>query len=230
MPNVSLKKTLLLWDIDGTLVVSGGAGSRALQVALLRTFGIDGSLDDIDFAGRTDRWILRQIFQKFSLAPTEENFLRYLDAYLAALPAELINPGALVLPGVRTLLAAAQADFAHGLLTGNVRRGAQAKLVHHGLWDHFAFGAFGDDSEIRNELGPHALRRAREHTGADWHLQRVWIIGDTAHDIACARAFGARVLAVATGGHTMESLAQHSPDALVPDLTDTAAILKILGS
>ena len=229
MKNVSSNKLLLLWDIDGTLVASGGAGARALRTALIRTFAIDDSLDDIDFAGRTDRWIIRQILQKFSLPATEENFTRLLDAYLAALPAELAHPHARVLPGVHAVLAAAtRADLAQGLLTGNVRRGAQTKLAHHGLWDHFAFGAFGDDSEVRNELGPHALRRARAHTGADFAADRVWIIGDTAHDIACARAIGARALAVATGGHTLDALAAHRPDALLPDLTDTAAVLRLL--
>lgn len=229
MRNVSSKKPVLLWDIDGTLVLSGGAGSRALKIALRETFGIEGALDDIDFAGRTDRWILRQIFLKFSISATEANFTRYLEAYLTVLPSALANPGAKILPGVTTVLAAAAAaGFAQGLLTGNVRRGAQAKLTHHGLWEHFSFGAYGDDSELRNELGPHALRRAREHTGGEIVAEQVWIIGDTAHDIACARAFGARVLAVATGGHTRDELAGHRPDALVSDLTDTAAVLRVL--
>lgn len=221
--------TLLLWDIDGTLLNSGGAGSRALRAGLRHAFGLDGSLDDIDFAGRTDRWIIRAIFQKFAVPATEENFVRCLDAYLAALPGELAHPHARVLPGVHAALAAVQTrrDFAQGVLTGNVRRGAQTKLAHHGLWEHFAFGAFGDDSERRDELGPHALRRAREHSGADFAVERVWIIGDTAHDIACARAIGARVLAVATGGHAFDTLAAHRPDALLPDLTDTAAVLRV---
>src|SRR4051812_9392615 len=121
MRNVSSKTTVLLWDIDGTLTVSGGAGSRALTTALQQTFGIEGSLDDIDFAGRTDRWILRQIFLKFSISATEWNFTRYLESYLAVLPTALANPGAKVLPGVKSVLAAAgAAGFAQGLLTGNV--------------------------------------------------------------------------------------------------------------
>jgi phosphoglycolate phosphatase-like HAD superfamily hydrolase len=126
--------------------------------------------------------------------------------------------------------AAVRGDIAQGVLTGNVRRGAQTKLAHHGLWDFFAFGAYGDDSEIRDELGPHALRRAREHCGVDFAAERVWIIGDTAHDIACARAIGARVLAVATGGHSLEALAAHRPDALLPDLTDAAAVWRVLAT
>jgi phosphoglycolate phosphatase len=223
-------KTLLLWDIDGTLVASGGAGMKALRVALRGVFAIDGSLDDIEFAGRTDRWIMRRIFEKFNLPASEDNFSRYADAYVAALPAALANPHARVLPGVRALLAAAAAhgDVAQGLLTGNIRRGAAVKLGHHGLWDYFPFGAFADDSEWRDDLGPHALRRAREHTGTEFLPDRVWIIGDTPHDIACARAIGGRALAVATGSHTAGALAAHAPDALLTDLADHAAFWKII--
>lgn len=226
-----MKTTLLLWDIDGTLIASGGAGMRALQVALHRVFGVVGALDDIDFAGRTDLWIMRRIFEKFGLPATAENFSRFFEGYVAALPTELANPQARVLPGVTALLTAvaARPDLAQGLLTGNMRRGAAVKLAHHGLWDHFPFGAFADDSEFRNDLGPHALRRAREHTGAEFVSARVWIVGDTPHDIACARAIGARALAVATGGHTVADLAAHAPDALLPDLADPANFWKIVG-
>lgn len=224
------KTTLLLWDIDGTLIASGGAGMRALRVALRKVFAIDGSLDDIDFGGRTDTWIMREIFRKFGLAESAENFTRFFDGYVDALPAELANSHARVLPGVRGLLAAtaAHGHIAQGLLTGNMRRGAQVKLAHHGLWEHFPFGAFADDSEHRNDLGPHALRRARERHGVDFPALNVWIIGDTPYDIACARAIGARAIAVATGSHTQAVLAAHAPDALLPDLADHAAFWKIV--
>jgi len=222
--------TLLLWDIDGTLVTSGGAGMRALRVALRAVFGLDGQIDDIDFAGRTDRWIIRQIFGKFGVPATEENFARYLDGYVAALPAQLADRGVQLLPGVRTLLdgAVGRGDLALGLLTGNLRRGAETKLGFHGLWRYFAFGAFADDSEDRNDLGPHALRRARAHHGVDFALERVWVIGDTPHDIACGQAFGARTLAVATGRHATEELRAGNPDAVLADLSDTAAFWRLV--
>ena len=225
-------KTLLLWDIDGTLIASGGAGVRALGVALTRVFEIEGSLDDIDFAGRTDRWIMRQVFAKFGLAATEENFTRYFEGYVAALPAELANPAARVLPGVRTLLAAAadHPGVVQGLLTGNMRCSAQAKLQHHGLWEYFAFGAFGDDSELRNELGPHALRRAVAHAGIGFKPERVWVIGDTPHDIACGKIVGARTIGVATGGHSLAELRAHQPSAVFADLSDTTAVLRLFES
>ncbi|MDO8541249.1 MAG: HAD family hydrolase [Opitutaceae bacterium] len=223
-------KLLLLWDIDGTLIASGGAGMRALQDALRNVFGIDGSLADIDFGGRTDHWIMREVFRKFGLEPSAENFARYFEGYIAALPGELANLHARVLPGVRDILqaAAAHGQIAQGLLTGNMKRGAQVKLAHHGLWEHFLFGAFADDSEHRNELGPHAVRRAGEQHGVDFSAANVWVIGDTPHDIACGKVIGARTLAVATGGYPLEQLRTHSPTVVLEDLADTERVLKVL--
>ena len=222
-------KHLLLWDIDGTLIASGGAGRRALEAALRDAFQIQGSLEDIEFAGRTDMWIMREVFQKFALPATSVNFSRYFESYLAALPTELNNPQSCVLPGVRELLAALQArgGVAQGLLTGNMRRGAQMKLAYHGLWDVFAFGAFGDDSEHRNELGPHAVRRALEQHGVNFAADDVWVIGDTPHDIACGKTIGARTLAVGTGGSTLDQLRTYQPTAAVKNLADTAAMLRL---
>ncbi len=224
-------KTLLLWDIDGTLIASGGAGMQAMQIGLRHALGIEGKLDDIDFAGRTDRWIVRRVFEKYSVPHTEENFAAYIDGYIAALPATLANPRARVLPGVREILTAAEArdDVAQGLLTGNLRRGAQTKLGHHGLWEFFPFGGFADDGELRNDISPHALRRAHEHAKVIFAPECVWVIGDTPHDIECARVIGARALAVATGGHSIAQLTAHRPDAVLPDLADAAAFWKIVG-
>ncbi len=225
-------KTLLLWDIDGTLISSGGAGMQALHRALTGVFGIAGSLDDIEFSGRTDRWIIRRTLEKYSLPATPENFDRYLAGYLAALPAQLSNPHARVLPGVREILAeaAARPDCAQGLLTGNVARGAEVKLGFHGLWSFFPFGAFADDSELRNDLGPHALRRAHAHHGVEFPPERVWIIGDTPHDIACGKVIGARTLAVATGNHPVAELRALAPDAVLADLADPVAFWQIINS
>ena len=220
--------TLLLWDIDGTLISSGGAGRAALAAGLGEAFGLTGSIADIEFAGRTDRWIMRQIFAKFGLPATPENFARCTEAYLAALPAKMRARDARVLPGVPALLAAAGArpGVGQGLLTGNLRRGAEVKLGYHGLWNHFPFGAFADDSELRNDLGPHAIRRAEERHGVTFPPERVWIIGDTPHDIACARVIGAKSLAVATGNFSAAALAAHHPTALLPDLSDATAFWK----
>src|SRR5271169_4621234 len=131
-----MQNLLILWDIDGTLLQSGGAGMKALGAALQAVFGVSGSLAGIEFAGRTDPWIMRQIFSRFGIEPTRENLDRYIDGYIAALPGSLATSEARVLPGVSQILERARGDpaVAQGLLTGNLRRGAQAKLGFHGLW------------------------------------------------------------------------------------------------
>jgi phosphoglycolate phosphatase len=227
-----MKKLLILWDIDGTILHSSGAGMKALEAALGHVFGIKGSFEGIDFAGRTDRLIIRQVFERFSVEHSRANIDRYLDGYIAALPRSLAANHSRILPGLPEILRAAHArgDVAQGLLTGNIRRGAEAKLGHHGLWGLFPIGAFADDAEQRNELGPHALARARGHWGVDFPPERVWIVGDTPHDIACARAVGARALAVATGSYGLPALAAHAPDAALGDLSDPKAFWDAVGS
>ncbi len=227
-----MQKTLILWDIDGTILHSSGAGMRSLNEALTTVFGLSGTFEGIDFSGRTDRAIVRQVFARFGIEHTPENIERYLDGYVALLPTVLAGSDARVLPGVASRLeeAAARPGVAQGLLTGNVRRGAQVKLGHHGLWDFFPVGAFADDSEQRNDLGPYALERARGHWGVDFSPERVWIVGDTPHDIACARACGARALAVATGMSSLEELRGHRPDAALPDLSDAGAFWAAIGA
>jgi len=223
-------KTLVLWDIDGTLISSGGAGERALVAALRDEFGIVGNLEDIELAGRTDHWIARKVLAKFALPDTTENVSRYLDGYLRWLPGELDNPEARTLPGVRALLGALEErrNVAQGLLTGNLRHGAEIKLSHHRLWAHFQFGAFADDSETRNELGPHAVRRACAHHSVEFAADRVFVIGDTPHDVACGKIIGAHTIAVATGRSTVEELQACGPSATFADLSDTSAVLRVL--
>lgn len=217
---------LLLWDIDGTLLATGGAGMRALEAATKSEFspGADVDLSTIDWAGRTDRWIAEAIFAKYAIDHTPQNVARLLDTYISHLPAHLDRLSG-VLPGIVAILTEADAspDIAQGLLTGNLERGAATKLGHFQLWDYFPFGAFADDSAWRNDLGPHALRRAADHHGQEFNPTDVWIIGDTPHDIACGKVIGARTLAVATGHHSRDELAAHEPDAVFDDLSDPDA-------
>lgn len=224
-------KTLILWDIDGTLTLSGGAGMTALQAALKLEFGIERSLADIDYAGRTDSFIIKQILTKLSLADDDVNIRRFLEAYLRELPVALKNPGTRILPGISAILAAlsGRSDCAQALLTGNVERGARIKLGHHGISHFFAFGAFADDSETRNDLGPVALRRAKDHHGVDFAPGRTFVIGDTPHDIACGKVIGAQTIAVATGQYSLEQLRAHQPTAAFADLSDTVAFLEMVG-
>ncbi len=225
-----MQNTLILWDIDGTILHSTGAGMKALNRAMENVFGISGSFSGIEFAGRTDPMIIRQIFARFGIEHSRENVSSYVDGYVAALPDSLAANNARILPGIEEILAhaAAHPGIAQGLLTGNLRRGAQIKLGYHGLWDYFPVGAFADDSELRDELGPHALRRAAAHWGVTFPMERVWIVGDTPHDVSCARAIGARVLAVATGNSAASTLASHGPDAVLESLADPVAFWRAI--
>jgi phosphoglycolate phosphatase len=226
-------KKLILWDIDGTLIVSHGAGIRAMERGLTKRFGLTCDLRKIDWAGRTDSWITGAVFQHVGLPDTPENRHDYLEAYLELLPAELKSgQQGRVLPGVLQLLEIlhARSDVAQGLLTGNLRRGAELKLTHYQVWHFFEFGAFADDSPLRNDLGPHALRRAKEKHAVDFDPQHTFIIGDTPHDIECGKVIGARTIGVATGRYSVEELQAQAPTAAFRDFSDTAAFLRVINA
>ncbi|MDD3180290.1 MAG: HAD family hydrolase [Opitutaceae bacterium] len=226
------EKKLILWDIDGTLIVSRGAGMRAMERALWQRFGIVDSLDSIDWAGRTDSWIAHEILNRHRLGDSPQNIHDYLETYLELLPAELKTTQGYTLPGIVDLLEILhlRRDVAQGLLTGNLARGAQLKLQHFRVWHYFQFGAFADDSPRRNDLGPHAVRRAREQHRVDFPPERTFIIGDTPHDIACGKAIGAKTIAVATGKYSVTDLAHHQPTAVFPNFADTTAFLRVIDS
>jgi phosphoglycolate phosphatase len=218
---------ICLFDIDGTLLASGGAGKTAMELALAREFGITVDDHKVPFSGRTDRAITRDLLRRYGIAETAENCRRYLDRYLSILPECLHSHEGRVLPGIGELLALlAQRPNVHmGLLTGNVREGARIKLGHYGLSAFFAFGGFGDAHFDRDDVAREALEAARTHAGPDVNLERFWVIGDTPLDIQCARAIGARVAAVATGWHSLQELAAARPDVVLTDLSDPAPLL-----
>jgi phosphoglycolate phosphatase len=224
-------KKLILWDIDGTIIVSHGAGVRAMEKALTKRFGVTCDLGQIDWAGRTDAWITGEVFRHVGLPDTPQNSHDYLETYLELLPQELRDgPQGRVLPGVLELLETLhhRTDVAQGLLTGNLRRGAELKLTHYKVWHYFEFGAFADDSPRRNDLGPHALRRAKERHAVDFAPGRTVIIGDTPHDIECGKVIGAQTIGVATGRHSVAELSAHAPTAVFKDFSDTAAFLRVV--
>jgi len=225
-----LEKTLLLFDIDGTLITSGGAGERALRIGFRERFGIDDDLKNVEIAGRTDSGIARAMLRTHGLAETPENIAAFVDSYLAQLTGQLSEAGGSLLPGVLVLLEKlkARADMVLALLTGNVARGAELKLMHYGVWSFFEFGAYADDHHDRNRLGPFAQRRALERHGIEFPPERIFVLGDTPHDIACARAIGAKAVAIATGKFTRAELAAHRPDFLFDDLSDLEAVLAAL--
>lgn len=223
-------KRLLLWDIDGTLISTGAAGHRAIARATAERFE-GGELEGVEIAGRTDTGIAHQILTKYQSPMSDENVRSLLDLYVGLLADELPRGIGRVLPGVLELLehAAKSPQITLGLLTGNLEGGARLKLEHYRLWHFFSFGAFADDHHDRNQLGAFALSRALEKTGTKFPASQVDVIGDTGHDIACGKAFGARTIAVATGSWTSEQLAEYRPDFLFADLSNVPEIIKTLG-
>jgi phosphoglycolate phosphatase len=216
-----------LFDIDGTLIASGGAGKAALEAALASEFGITNLIDKVPLSGRTDRAILRDLFRLHIIDDTPANRARLLGSYLGHLPACLERCAGHVLPGISELLRHLRTrdDVAVGLLTGNVRAGARVKLGHFGLHDYFAFGGYGDDHHDRDDVAREALAEVRRRFNGAIAPERIWVIGDTPLDVQCARCIGARAVAVATGWHSRDELAAHRPDLLFTDLSDPAPLL-----
>ncbi len=213
---------LILFDIDGTLIDSGGAGMTSISETALLLYGGEGPA--LDLAGSTDKGVVMGIWDHFGLEHEPAEFGRFYETYLGRL-AENLASGRFsdvgVLPGSHDLIAKLLAEgHSLGLLTGNIAAGAKAKTEHYGLGGHFSFGSYGDDHHDRNELGPIALRRALEVTGKAFSAEETLVIGDTPKDIACARAFGAKVVAVATGRFSAGELAAPDPDHVLESLED----------
>ena len=211
---------LYLFDLDGTLVDTGGAGITALNEATREVFGHDGP--ELDLAGSTDLGIIANIHAYFEIEPTPERIESYFEIYHARLEWNLAHGGfpGRVFGGVEEILAllAGRPEATVGLLTGNTAGGAARKMQHFGLADHFPFGAYGCDHADRNLLGPVALERAAVHAGRKFTAAETLVIGDTPKDIACAHAIGARCLAVSTGRFSMEELEMHGADHVVESL------------
>jgi phosphoglycolate phosphatase-like HAD superfamily hydrolase len=224
---------LILFDIDGTLLLSGRAGLRAMTRAFQDTFGITDAFKGENFGGRTDSYLVSKALQNAGLPDTPEQHERFRENYIPLLAEEIEHPGTGhkgLMPGARELLEALH-DHHHlhlALLTGNYRDAAEIKLQHFEIWDFFEWGAFSDDSADRNELVPIARRRAGTYDIPDEAIERVIVIGDTPHDIECARVAGARSIAVATGGFTIEQLKEFGADEVLKDLSDTDAVLSLL--
>jgi phosphoglycolate phosphatase len=224
-------KRLLLFDIDGTLITSGGAGEQALRNGLRDKFGIQDDLHDIEIAGRTDEGIARSIFAKHGIPVTPENLGAFFDGYLHHLMQELPLRDGRLLPGIPELLKAIRPrpNLLVALLTGNFERGAKVKLSHFGVWEFFEFGAFADDHHDRNKLGHFARTRARERHGIEFAGTDIDVIGDTPHDISCGKVIGARTIGLATGMYTSAHLRDAGADIVFEDLSDTGAVMARLG-
>lgn len=222
---------LVLFDIDGTLVHTGGAGTRAFADAFAEAFELQGT-ETLRFAGRTDTSLVREFFLRHKVTPTPEHYRIFFERYLHHLQRWIVELPGGVFPGVTELIEAARrspANPAIGLLTGNIRRGAEIKLRHFGIWEEFALGAFGDDHEERNELARIAVMRGAERMGRKLDGREVLVIGDTPLDVECGKAVNARVLAVATGQYSVDELNEHKPDWTLPTLASVGNWSGILG-
>jgi len=206
---------LVLFDIDGTLLRTGGAGVRAFAEVFDRHFDARDGFENLRFPGGTDYSIVRKFFEAHRIPPSAANFEKFFSEYAVALQKHLESANVLLCPGVMNFIAQSrQRGIPVGLLTGNVKRGAEIKLRHAGLWEQFAFGGFADDHELRSGIAEAAKRRGEEYTGCKLAGPEVLVVGDTPLDVDCARSIGARVLAVATGGATLRELEQSRPDYL----------------
>jgi phosphoglycolate phosphatase-like HAD superfamily hydrolase len=226
-----------LFDIDGTLIDTGGAGRDAMVAVLAGEFCVNVETDGVGFAGRTDRAIVSDLFRSNAIEDDEANWQRFCTMFVKHLPDYLARREGRVLPGVVELLELLRAreDVVLGLLTGNLRDGARLKLTHYGLYDYFfaadppELGAFGDHRHARDEVACDAMAAVRRRYGSRVEVDRVWVVGDTPRDVQCARAIGAKAVAVATGGHSRDELRPTDPDLLLADLTETAPWLALLG-
>jgi len=221
---------LVLFDLDGTLLWTNGAGRRAIHRALVEVLGTAGPIDGFRFDGRTDGEIVLRLAEGAGLAPTDVLVEAVLARYVACLQDELATPTqrTTVYPGVGALLDALdqRADCVPGLLTGNVLPGARLKLASGGLdIARFRIGAFGSDSAHRPDLPAVAQRRAREELGLDLRGHDIVIIGDTPADVTCGRGIGARAIGVATGSYTVAELMEAGAWAAFADLSRTVAVL-----
>jgi len=213
---------LVLFDIDGTLVHTGGAGTKAFSHTFASIFGLKHGAERMKFAGRTDVNLVREFFQIHGVPESQENFQQFFENYVFWLEHIVAQSTGGQCEGITDfiagLLALPQPPML-GLLTGNIQLGAEIKLRRFGLWDHFVMGGFADDHEDRNHIAVAALQRARRILDPHLQPQEVVVIGDTPFDVRCGKFIGAKTLAVATGGSKYSELTPHAADWTVEDLT-----------
>jgi len=220
---------VVLFDIDGTLVLTGGAGGRAMTLAFKELYAVSDAFDDIPLPGRTDASILRNAAAAHGIPHDSSHLAHFPEVYVRHLAIELHKPGPRkgIMPGVRELLdaLAMRDDVYLALLTGNYEVAARLKLEYFDLWRYFACGAFGDAAPNRNALLPKAVARVAACGGPSIRASEAIVIGDTPLDIACAAAAGARSIAVATGNYSVGQLLNSGAGVVFEDLSNTAAVI-----
>jgi phosphoglycolate phosphatase len=222
---------LILFDIDGTLVDSGGAGVRSLDQAFKETLSIENAFRDISMAGKTDLQIVKEGLSAHGLGSDNGLVPRIIDTYIRHLASEIQNSNKHLKPGIIDALEAVKSRgdrYQLGLLTGNLEQGARIKLGVFGLNEYFPSGAFGGDHEDRNKLLPIAVDRLKIISGRHFDFADCVVIGDTPLDVMCARPYNAVCIAVATGPYGTASLVEAGADVVVEDLSDTEHFMNIL--
>lgn len=222
---------LILFDIDGTLIDSGGAGTRSLDLAFKELFSIDNAFEGIGMAGKTDIQIMKEAIAKHNLRSNNGILPEIMKAYLGNLIIEINNDKRHIKPGIEEalkMLVSGNGNYQLGLLTGNIEQGARIKLEPFGLNSYFPSGAFGNDHEDRNKLLPIAAERFKTISGKAIDFKDCIIVGDTPMDVYCAKPYGASCIAVATGPYSVSSLVEAGADVVMEDLSDTNAFLKAI--
>lgn len=224
------EQKIIFFDIDGTLLSTAGAGHRAIADTLRDEFDVNFPLNGVLTAGRTDRGITDEIFGRFGVKNSAPARNRFRTSYLSRLSEYLVIDTGHLLPEVQPLLQKL-AEINHitlSLITGNYEEGAWIKLRHFGLDSYFTFGGFGDHDADRNNVARNAMATASAKMGFDVTGQQAIVVGDTAADIRCARAIGAKAVAVATGTYSRDELELHGPDLLFDDFSDVSSVAQIL--
>ena len=223
---------VIFFDIDGTLIRSAGAGKLALAKALQEpAFDVEDPNVDIDFGGRTDLSICKELFEINKIPYSESLQQEFFNTYLKHLESRLSEMTCgTVLPGVSDLLDQLMEvpNTFVGIITGNLEKGAFLKLAHFGLDHFFTFGGFGDNHEARSKIAEEGFERAQAIVGRPLSTDQVTVIGDTDKDVFCARAIGARAIAVKNGFGSVASLEKAQPDHLLDDLGHTESVLELL--
>lgn len=212
----------VLFDIDGTLIRTNGAGMGAMGQAVVEHYGKE-DIPEIRVHGCTDKGIVSELFTKLDIS-LEADQAGFMQTYFDLLKTSLKKTGGEILPGVADLLEVlnGHSNVALGLLTGNAKRAAEIKLDHFGLREYFLFGGYGDDFSDRNDVAAIAVNAARKYLKDRFDPSKVWVIGDTLNDIRCARSVNAKVIAVETGGDNNKILSEENPDLLMRDLSEVS--------
>jgi phosphoglycolate phosphatase len=221
---------LILFDIDGTLITTGGAGTRSMNLAFKELFGIEKAFAQIPMAGKTDIQIMKEGLKTHGLPYLNGNVGRMTEKYIDFLKVEIKNPEKRLKHGVKEALdMLKEMDMTIGLLTGNLRTGARIKLGACGIDDYFIDGAFGSDHEDRDKLLPIAIDKFLAR-GNHFSPENCIVIGDTPRDVQCAKVHGARCIAVSTGPYSREDLLTTEADIVVDSLSETAAYMDLIVS